>query len=144
MKNILTFVLCLIPSFVFAQDLGGEWSIVGIDESGTKWVGTLLLNPDKDKPRDEKDDEKENYVSVSNYEGYFDWFGDNGTQGREYVRAKYDPDKKELNLGGTTLENADPNISQAIYNVKVVEGKLEEGTWRGLAVIPGKWKGKRK
>lgn len=142
--SFLTFALFFIPSFVFATDLSGEWSVVGKDNADTKWVGTLVLNPNKEKPRDDDGGEDEVYVSVTNYEGYFDWFGDNGTQGREYVRAKFYPSKNELKLGGTNLENADPNIIQALYKVKVVNDRLEEGTWEGISVVPGKWRGKRK
>lgn len=139
----LTIALFLISQISLAEDLSGVWSVVGKDKAGTKWVGSLVLNPDKEKPRDD-DENHENYVSVTNYQGYFDWFGDNGTQGREYVKAKFDPDKSELKLGGTNLEDADPNITTALYRVKLIEGRLEEGIWRGAGAVPGEWRGKRK
>jgi hypothetical protein len=146
MKNLIAGLLLLVPGVCFA-DLTGEWSVVGKDNSGTKWVGTLVLNPDKERPRDEENDpdaEFKTYLPVENYEGYFDWEGDNGTGGREYVRAKYNPKDGSLKMGGTTLENADPNIIQAVYMATLAKDRLEDGSWDGVGVVAGKWKGKRK
>lgn len=141
----LSVVLALMGSVCFA-DISGEWDVVGKGDNGNKWVAQLVLNVDTNKRRDKPEEKEMSWLPPENYTGYFIWQGENGTGGKEYVYAHVDYANKEVRLTGHTLENADRNIIQALYVAKLSEDKnrMNEGKWDGQAVIPGRWKAKRK
>jgi hypothetical protein len=125
-----------LPQLVHAQpNPCGTWDVKGKDDSGTTWTATLVLEPqDKDEYPPKK------------LTGYFDWVGSNKTGGREYVvLANYDYETRKLEMRGSELEDADPNIRTSIYNCTMTEGadRLQDGTWKSCGVIPGVWQAKR-
>jgi len=129
---------CALISTTALANPAGVWDVEGRDTSGTDWKGVLVLNINEKQPR-EPDQMEMTWLPPTRFYGYFDWKGSNGTGGREYVAGGYNYDTRKLLLGGTTLENADPNIGQARYDADSNEECTTlKGDWSGY-VIPGTW-----
>ena len=130
-------LVCLTCTAALANP-AGVWDFEGRDNSGTDWKGVLVLNVNEKQPREPNQMEM-TWLPPTRFYGYFDWKGSNGTGGREYVAGGYNYDTRKLLLGGTTLENADPNIGQARYDADSNEECTTlKGDWTGH-VIPGTW-----
>lgn len=134
-KSLVIFsVFCFsLPAYAEPSP-EGVWNVVGEDDAGTHWKAKLVLKSvDEDYP-------------PKKFKGYFDWKGNNGMNGREYiVQANFDYDTRVLKLIGTELEDAHPGIKTTVYTVKMNYDatKLDDGSWRSCGVVPGVWKATR-
>lgn len=136
-KNLLfvAYFLFFGTSKLFAEPSPeGVWNVTGEDKADTSWKAKLVLKSvDEDYP-------------PRKFKGYFDWEGDNGMKGREYiVEGIFNYETRELKLMGTELEDAHPGIKTTLYTVKMdyEASKLKDGSWRSCGVVPGVWKATR-
>jgi len=145
MNKLIATLFLLVPSVCLA-DISGKWDVVGKGDNGVKWVADLELNVNMKKRRDNPEENDHSWLPPENYTGYFIWRGENGTGGKEYVSAHVDYKTGAVVLNGHTLENANPNIIQAVYNATLTkeQDRMNDGKWDGVGVIPGRWKAKRR
>lgn len=134
-KNLLLIFLLSIGSAYGEPSPEGIWSVSGKDDAKTSWKAKLVL----------KADDKDNYPPEK-FKGYFDWVGNNGMTGREYiVQGDFDYDTRTLKLMGTELEDAHPGIKTSLYTIEMNRDatRLENGFWRSCGVVPGEWEATR-
>lgn len=136
MKINYLFAFLFLTNFAFAEPSPeGTWSVVGKDDAKTSWKAKLVL----------KSDDKDNYPPQK-FKGYFDWVGDNGMTGREYIiQGDFNYDTRVLRLVGTELEDAHPGIKTSLYTIEMNKNadKLENGFWKSCGVVPGVWEATR-
>ena len=134
----LVMFSCMSAWYVSAGDrrptaatVEGVWDIEGIDELGTRWIGTMVLTGS----------------GRSELTGYVDWIGDDGHCGREYLTARFDQTSRHLKLAGVSTKFAD-RIVKGNYSASL-SGRgtqLRDGTW-GSGVdrngVPGHWSARR-
>jgi hypothetical protein len=113
----------------------GAWDVRGTDSDGTNWLGTLVLYKGPDGAL-------VGHIAWSGSGGRWD-----GSTGREYVSATYDPVKRTLTLIGEKLYYA-KILALGRYRAVLTEdgAALEKGTFGGVVPgtgVPGEWHAKR-
>ena len=137
MKIKLFSILFIFFIFNYAQaepSPAGVWAVIGEDDIGTKWKAKLSLRPVGDDYPPKK------------FKGHFDWVGNNGMKGREYiVEGVFNYDTRILRLMGSELEDAHPRVKTSLYTIIMSEdaSTLDNGNWKSCGVSPGVWSATR-
>lgn len=135
--GLLAAFCCMLPWVSFAGDrlalqpgVDGVWDIEGRDELGNDWIGTLALT----------------VSAQQGLAGHIDWVGRNGHCGREYVRAGFKHDTRQVEFSGLRTKFTNQIAKGAYKAVLSGDGNhLHNGQWgSGLDdAVPGTWQARR-